>query len=116
MHETVEPTFSLIPFETLRAVLVLGTKYDFERYKVMALDQLQILFPRTLSEWDATERLRQWYSGSNLALLELALSFGHHAMLPSAYYLCLSKTPVVRTSIALVVCVLWNLPVHRIVF
>lgn len=87
----LDQQYCAIPFETLRAALVLGTKYDLERYRDMALIQLEKIFPLTLRDWDATYDLRDdFYSWRAFELLELVLSFGHRTMLPAAYCGCIS--------------------------
>lgn len=97
-----EDGFMHMPFATLRAALDLGTKYDCERYRHTALHQLRRFFPQTLNDWDASEEFRDYYEGYGFDLLVLALSFGDPAMLPLAYYTCISQDDVVGTSVSII--------------
>lgn len=100
-----EPTLALLQPKVLRAALILGTKYDFERYKTMALDHLETLFPQTLHQWDAVQSLHPWYEGAELRFLELVRSFGRSTMLPSAYYLAISQGCTVSSPLIWLICV-----------
>lgn len=91
----IGPDRGFIPLKALRAALTLGVKYECERFKITALHQLKILFPNNLSDWDAMMPFRRFYEDHALELLELVLSFGDSEMLPSAYYMCISRFSVV---------------------
>lgn len=93
------------------AMLRLGQKYNFERFKNEALQQLKDMYPRSLKDLDMIldsepdsrlDMLGRTPSGQEFKVLNGILELRINTVLPMAYFFCLRARPMVRFAVILI--------------
>ena len=91
------------------AMLRLGQKYGFEKFKKGAHKQLRTIYPRSLQELDfildesdesshSNSQLRLVPVGDEFNILKTILELHIETVLPMAYYFCVRNRSLVRLS------------------
>ncbi|KAF5309889.1 hypothetical protein D9619_010192 [Psilocybe cf. subviscida] len=93
--------FCLIDLDLMVTMLRLGKKYDCERFKTQALEQLRLAFPNKFYQceniWEGNSVDGATYDDFaddyEFYLLDVALELGIQTILPLAFFTCLDNCP-----------------------
>lgn len=91
----------IIHVDLMIAMLRLGCKYDFERFKLLALDQLKAFFPDAFEKWDecfddSFTTLNTLMESRIFELTCVSLELNIQRVLPIAFFTCLRQLEMVR--------------------